>query len=484
MKIVIISPYNAVIPHFETELEIAQTHLDRGHQVTWVYCTGELANCDFNNSHDQRECISCTRRRQNGIRLLDRRIKISDFGADRAYVDIQPQLKTSFDSIDELRNYQVGNFDIGYAALSSLVSSCRDPQPNLNDYADRLTKFLLSSFQTYHRTLEFLKKNMPDRVYVFNGRFAAMRAVLRACQEFEIDCFIHERGCDNNHYQLFENHLPHDVVEMQKRMRLHWEQAESTSDERKSVARQWFLDRANRVEKGWKSFVKGQDTDRLPANWSLAKQNISIFCSSEDEFASIGDCWQNPIYKTQVEGIQQIVDEFKNDPTFHFYLRIHPNLTNVDNASTNELKNIKASNLTVIQADEPIDTYALIRASDKVITFGSTVGLEATFWERPSILLGACYYRGLGSTYEPSSHQEATELIRQTLETKDLNSGLMYAYWFATNGIPYRYYQATDFFDGLYRGNAILAEKHPSRLRRSVRKIERLVKRVKSLANF
>jgi len=48
MNIAFLSPYETVAPHFETELELAQQHLDNGDSVIVVSCSGQLANCDFN----------------------------------------------------------------------------------------------------------------------------------------------------------------------------------------------------------------------------------------------------------------------------------------------------------------------------------------------------------------------------------------------------------------------------------------------------
>ena len=147
-----------------------------------------------------------------------------------------------------------------------------------------------------------------DRVYVFNGRFAAMRAVLRACQRMNVDCYIHERGCDGDHYDLFKNHLMHEVDAIEIAINELWERATSDPN-RESIASSWFHDRVDRVEKIWHSFVKNQETGRLPPAWDPNRKNIAIFCSSDDEFVAIGESWQNDIYLNQATGISRIADD-------------------------------------------------------------------------------------------------------------------------------------------------------------------------------
>ena len=76
--------------------------------------------------------------------------------------------------------------------------------------------------------------------------------------------------------------------------------------------------------------------------------------------------------------------------SFIFYLRVHPHMKELP-SSTSQLVDIQAlssrySNVCVIWPEENIDTYALIDACEKILTFGSTVGIEATYWGKPSIL--------------------------------------------------------------------------------------------------
>ena len=67
MDVAIFSPWRTVAPHFETELEIAQRHMDAGHNVTFISCLGELAACDFNPEADRSACQECRLRRADGM---------------------------------------------------------------------------------------------------------------------------------------------------------------------------------------------------------------------------------------------------------------------------------------------------------------------------------------------------------------------------------------------------------------------------------
>ena len=132
MKIAILSPYATVNPHFEMELELVQQHIDAGDVVEYFSCTGQLSNCDFNTSKAPDACRKCELRRHMGLKLLCK--KDSDRRAAIVHRPLVPlrgstaHLRLDFDDVDDLMGYCIGNFDIGYAVLSSLVSVIRDPE--------------------------------------------------------------------------------------------------------------------------------------------------------------------------------------------------------------------------------------------------------------------------------------------------------------------------------------------------------------------
>lgn len=457
MHVAIFSPYATVIPHFEAELDIAQAHLDAGDTVEFMNCDGGLANCDFNTEREQSRCDECTGRRQMGMELLSPSTKCVTFR------DAQPspdQLKTKFDSVEDLVSYRIENFDIGYAVLSSIVSICRDPEPDLEKHGAMLQRFLKTAWQAYTQTIEFIERKREqnkrlDRIYIYNGRFAGMRGVFRACQKLGVDCYLHERGCDAKHYELLKNHLPHDIEMIQKAIIDGWNAAES-NPKRIEIASGWFHDRINRVEKAWHSFVKDQESGRLPSSFDKSRKNVAIYCSSDDEFVAIGKEWQNEMYPNQVVAIDAIArDMLLAQPQTQIYLRVHPNLKGVDNQRLRDMLSLDYSNLTVIAPDAPVDTYALLKSCDTVVSFGSSVGSEAIFWDKPSVLLGPCFYEKLGGVYRSRDHEETIELLCRDLEPLDKTGALMYGYWFQTRGFPHKYFEATGLFEGTFKGQVI-----------------------------
>ena len=486
MNVAIFSPYATVVPHFETELDIAQQHLDAGDRVEFFNCTGELANCDFNPNREPERCQQCLGRRNMGLELLtstEPQPEYAQFNAIEAgETDRQKTLRTKFESVNELINYRIEQFDIGYAVLSSVVSNCRDPEPDLDQLQDLVKRFATTAWQTYWQTLDFLaqrqSENRPiDRVYVFNGRFSAMRAVFRACQKMQVECYLHERGCDGKHYDLFKNHLPHDLVRIEKAIRDRWAE-EASNPQREQIASDWFHDRANRVETNWHSFVKDQQPEKLPDEFDSNRKNISIFTSSDDEFVAIGKAWQNDVYPNQVVAIDSIArDLYQRQPDTQIFVRVHPNLKEVENKRLSDMLTLDHPNLTVILPGAAIDSYALIRACDTVASFGSSVGSEAIFWGKPSVLLGPCFYQNLGGVYLSQSHEQTVDLLCQTLEPQDKTGALMYAHWLQTRGLKHKHFQSSGLFEGTFKQQTLYARptNSPSKLKRLRRKARKFL---------
>ena len=445
MKIAVISTHIRWKTHYETELEIMQRHIDEGDQVVHIVCNGDLLPCDQNMDFEAAICYNCIHRRWYGATLLSEKIETIPLKLKHEYSD-----RYKFSNEAEVKSCYYKNFDIGYGALSTLISSVRNPVLGPSEL-EKVNVLMERGRSMYDWMEQFIDEHKPDQVYVFNGRFIYNRAVLRVCQAKNVKVYVHERGHDIYHYELYLNTTPHDILYIQNRIIENWEKSPLSDAEKHTLGEQFFIERKQGIEQSWYSFTKHQEKDRLPENWDPKKNNVVIFNSSEDEFASIGGNWRRYIFSSQTQGIQEITEKFVNNDSAHFYLRVHPNLTKVKNPDLERLLSLAAPNLSIVYPDSKVSTYAMIEMADKVITFGSTVGIEATFWGRPSILLGSCFYRDLGVTYNPETEDELFELIAKDLAPKPIIGALKYAYYLKTYGIPFIYYKAEDFAKGRFK---------------------------------
>jgi hypothetical protein len=124
---------------------------------------------------------------------------------------------------------------------------------------------------------------------------------------------------------------------------------------------------------------------------------------------------------------------------------------------TSQLADIKKlvsefNNLTVIWPKDQVDSYSLLDACDKIITFGSTIGIEAAYWGKISILAGRAVYERLDCIYKPSNHEELITLIKSDLKPLNNYSTLLYANREITHGIPFNNFKEKKMINGLSVG--------------------------------
>ena len=454
MKILIYMPFSDWVPHLATDLEIAAKHIDEGDDVHIIQCSGDLPSCEPNPNHFKLRCVSCKSKRDKGLALINlpeqnrHELALNDFVRDLDLPD--------FSSMQELKDFEIDNVDIGMMAASTLISMVRESHPDLCDFNNFINENISMSIAIYDAIKHHLQQIEPDIFYLFNGRFAALRPALRAAQDLDVKTFVHERAGVLQRYTLIEDTYPHDIEYQKAQIEKHWND-ERPRTKKEEIARQWFNSRRGGEDQGWYSFTKSQKKGGLPDDFDQSNRNIAIYVSSEDEFESI-EGWQNPIYKNQIDAINSIINA-DIDKNIRFYIRIHPNLKGLKNTQTRELAALKGPNLTVIPADSNVDSYELMDACEKTIVFGSTMGIESVFWGKTSILVGRSLYEGLEGCYIPKDHGEMIDLINRHLEPLPNLGALKYGYWLSETGIPYVYYSPESIrggkFMGVYLGNPV-----------------------------
>lgn len=140
--------------------------------------------------------------------------------------------------------------------------------------------------------------------------------------------------------------------------------------------------------------------------WNLQKRNLVIFNSSEDEFASIGPKLHHRPFADQLEA-KGLISEFVADQhEIDVYLRMHPRLADISNSSVTELHRLATPNFHMVKPESPCSSYILIDHCDAVLTFGSRTGIEATYWGKPSILIGSAAYESFDVAHRVTEIQD------------------------------------------------------------------------------
>ncbi len=417
MKIVIFDPNSTMIPQIGVMIDEAIAALELGAEVTFITCGGCMDSCYSNPLMNNVFCQICINQYDDFInKHLGPKVshkKLNEFMDSNIELELQ-NYNYDFISVEDLKRKEFKGIDVGYAALSSFISNTRNPNPVLNETTRKvLTKNLKTAVRMSLLAERIRNQESPQKLIIYNGRMPESRPLLKFFLANEIPVDINEvypTDLNGGFKKItYHNALPHSIAYFQHRINEEWNKNEKKARE---LGLKFFQNRRDASFSGDKVYIKDQKEGLLPESWNHSARNIVIFNSSEDEFAAIGAEWENKLFRSQMQGIQHIFNCIVEHPNCDIYLRIHPNLKDIKYSYHTGLYHLsKHPRVHIIPGDSKISTYALVDAANVVVSFGTSVGVEAAHANKPVVLLGSSFYKGLGICYEPETIKEAEELI-------------------------------------------------------------------------
>lgn len=443
--------------HFVSELDYAERHIAQGDEVFFTVCDADLSICECNGPHELAYCADCIGRRQDGISLLSKPVRQLPLLSSEPIPQLIPK---NLSTVDELKALKIENFDYGEAVYSSLIGHCLSTEPDLRANFSRIEGMAADAYRVYQQAQKILQTHKIDRVYIFNGRFSNPRAWVRACQKLGVPFYTHERSNTLGKIFRIENAVIHDPTHYPKRIQ---EFLEHSGEDAEAIRQgtEFFEERPKGKLSGWRSFVTGQNHEELPTGWDPSRRNISIFASTEREFVAVKQFTPKGLYESQVEAFLDIARRAAvADASIQFYLRIHPNSAQERVRWWEAPDFTSLSNLEVIPPESKVSSYALLNAVEKTLCFRSSMGIEATYWGKPSIVLTWAFYGSLDAVYEPRSRDEALEFALARLEPKPRENAVKYGAFLRCGGDQLTYAKPIDPYSLSFKGVAL--DVHPT----------------------
>lgn len=438
-------------PHFETEIEIIAGHKARGDHVRVVTCEAELSSCLANPNGLRHFCSTCRSRADRGLDLVSST-------ADREPLGLARPPAPRCQTIGELLAFHHRGAPLGRGVLASLISTVRDPEPGLDANRDLVDRLSVSAIAVYDAAVAHIEHHKPDLVYVFNGRYATTLPIVEACRAVGVPFVTHEAGYELGTYRLIRDGTVHELDVVKRAMDDVWQSSDLPVATREEIGRAFFTGKRYGGEGDAPEeyrFARAQQAGLTSVDpRGTAERQVAIFNSSEDEFAAAMS-FRNPAFEDQMEALEKILAHPWPD-SWSFVVRVHPNLQGVDNRQTQRLDALpRKPNVRVIPAGSPVDSYALIEASDVVVTFGSTIGAEAIYWGKPSVLVGRAVWEDLGA-YRPRSPDEVMRMIGDpALASGGKRDILRYGYFQRTWSVPFERFEQTSFRTLTFGGEVV-----------------------------
>ncbi len=426
--------------HLAHELDLMEEDLASGHDVHVVHPGRSLPYSDTAPWAEYAERLPGELSRlRNGLALLSAEVTLHSvdrlLGAEGRAVRA-PGWEPEPGGHEGLNALAFGGHDCGNAVLSSLIWHTRNTSVDLVAHAAWVRRALESSIKVYLAAKAFIEQVRPARVCVFNGRMALFRGVLRAAQELGVECLVHERGATLDRVGLTPNTMPHDTAWVQQEILRHWEGSSDDERTKAEIGHDFYRKKRDRHVFNWIAYTGQQAPNLLPAGLDTNRPVYSIFTSSEYERFALPQYYRYLLHGTQLEGIADVVSMLgASGFGGTLCVRLHPNSHNELPSLLDGLKEkISGDWVKIVPADSPVDTYALLDASDKVITFGSTMAMEAAYWGKPAISFATNPYQNLDATYEPVDRGDAVRLLVGPLPPRGGVNCLKYGYFYSTFG--------------------------------------------------
>ena len=292
-------------------------------------------------------------------------------------------------SIQEFQSLTWEGINPGGALANSFVYETERQTFSISEDKTLITLLLRSYLEVYFGTQIIIDANELASVLIYNGRFLHERAVWDACRSRNIDVFIFETT--RNRYHLRKNEGFHDRILNQNYMKKLWiEKSRSLSkNELEILGSKYFFDLESKKNRFFNYSAE-------PSNLELVSDYFVYFSNSDDEAVGFWESWNEP-FLSQIDLIRNLQEYFEKQESSHLYVRLHPNLANkskTEQAKWDCLQGGKFS--TIIGPSTPASSYRLLRGSKGVISYGSTIGIEAAFHQVPSAVLADCWYDELG----------------------------------------------------------------------------------------
>lgn len=435
----------------EIDLEVVLSDDLVPEKAVVIYCDAAIPACTLNKSGEKYVCNSCmarTRFHRNLIKKSIEFVPLSTF----INIDMVDQVRGKLageitsDYLNELDKPIQG---IGRGVLSSAISFTRDM--NLVEPAtlDLVVKLLSTSIIVSHAVIAAISKHDPLSIVVHNGRLAEYHAVFLTGRHRGVDVFTHEACSPKPGWYLFKNGRIHDRDHFAELVRestdgIPTSELASKAEEylySKRHGTAWFENYTKYQEAGLRLYKKHDD-----------QKIVSIFTSSEDEFASIGPEWKMPYFDSQFSAIRHIIDDCHAvDPSIFFIVRMHPNMAKMHPNDLEPYFRLTGENIHLVTFDSKVDSYAVLDDSDVVVTFGSTIGMEATFWGKPTVQVGHSLFESFDIVYLPESRDAITQLLLSPPVSRCKSTVYKYVYTICAGGFKYRFakkdYIPTRIFD-------------------------------------
>lgn len=389
--------------HTLVTLARAKELQDCGNRVIVTYCNASAGTCAVNYGGSPLACLICKMRVTSTAQSLG--LETVPLAADSSVDRDESRLPFS-----EQRALVEG-------VQSGVISTFRTlPEESRRSPVIGAIKrrYFLNASRLLKSMKALVKSRRPDRIEVFNGRHACSKFPVIAARAEGIP-FTTLEVTARQFPMICPGYMVHDRRNVQKRILSHPADYD--------VAARYYA--RNRQPRGNK-YARKHRTPFVPPEAGDYRKRISVFLSSQDEFESLGKEWVSLFldYGPIVENV------CRENPDYMFLVRFHPNQADMSGDILTPFKAVaELPNVKLYYPTDTVNSYSVMEWSDTVVTFGSTITVEACWAGKVVIMLGPSFFDELDVAYTPRTLEEFNSLLRMDLTPKSPENAARFAHY-------------------------------------------------------
>lgn len=429
----------AVWPMLTYEVDLACALHEAGSQVSMSTCSGSPKGCGANSTFPtllkSTVCVECKSKQNNGMQWLEtQKVPINFVDFDKLNHFLIPTFSKFEDKIlpiifsnKKLDKYFLDQLGINWVvetAYSTLMSITNNSQPDVGSHVKLYLCLLFDTFRATLNSRELVRRGEFDKFFIFNGRTCSYRPLMRELQNCgrDTDLYVYEhpfRGGDNdkNRYLISQGAYHHDHKNFSKQLVRQFNKIAHDKSLWLSEGEQWFDDRINSNSHIYKASVtKNQKNGFLPKAWNKKRKNVVFFTSTESEWLGVPEITENRPFLTQLEALLWLNKTLPSN--CDLYVRIHPGGSKETESIQQDISEIRSNRFHLIRFDANVDSYTLAKRADLIITFGSTISVEAAWLGAKVITLGPAAYSEFGVGHTVYKISELKKLLHEYINIK------------------------------------------------------------------
>ncbi|MFQ5944466.1 MAG: hypothetical protein ACE5JF_13035, partial [Anaerolineales bacterium] len=333
----------------------------------------------------------------------------------------------SAQDLEGLKSWQYKGLPLGELCLPGLRWALRrhhipDDEPTRLVYR----KYLASAASLAARFETLIEEHSPRAFMVFNGMFypeAVARAVARRSG---VPVITHEVGLQP--YSAYFSHADATFRDLDR-----FQLTLLTPQEDERLERYLTARRSGKFSMAGIEFWPDMQSlpQRIMDAISNHRRTVTVFTNVVFDTSQVH---ANVIFPDMFAWLDELKPQITSHPESLFVIRAHPDEDRIGKASRESVADWFDSsglrqkpNVLFIGPSDLVDSYELIERSEIILTYNSSIGLEAAIMGKPVLLGGRARFSDSGAVIAPAGRAEYTDLL-EALLTDDRGAEQMQDY--------------------------------------------------------